>query len=96
MAFFEGNSVVENIDFASASTVTISGVAQNGSGAPIERKVYAYHARDLTRSVAETISSASTGDFSLSLPGIASTEFAVLVVGEPGENCSVHTHKTGI
>lgn len=94
MACFLAPSNYQEGRHSAASTVTLTGQVTNALGQAVSRVVVAFGANNLAAPLGITTSSPTTGNFSFTLPGIATTKFACVVQGELGENCVVHSHKS--
>ena len=74
------------------TAVTLSGEVLDAGGGPARRKVTAYNDLDLSRALAQTESSPVDGSFSLSVHGISTSKYTVMVSGENDENHQVFAH----
>jgi len=94
MACFDPFGATSTMRLSSQTTVTISGQVIDQNENPLQRVVVVCGANNLMYPIAIVFSSKTSGNFSVPVPGTVNTEFAVIVQGESGENCTVHSHIT--
>ena len=69
---------------------TLSGTVKNSSGVGLVRKVFAYKVGAANILAGETISTVTTGAYSLSVLAGSNDYFRIIAIGENGENSKIY------
>ena len=73
--------------------VTVAGTVVDKESNPLARQIFVFNDGSLSSPIGSTVSSSSTGAFSIQVPGAPTSKFTVVAVaGTPEENSLILSH----